>query len=161
MNTASNTLVGQVHATDGDAAQSISYSLLSGNDSGAFSLHASNGEIRVADASKLDFETTRQFALTIQATDNGQPKRSDTATVIIDLLDVNEFDPLLDDSTFSINENSAVNTAVGQVTATDADTSQSITYTIQSGNSSGAFLVNHSTGEIRVADATKLNFEAT
>ncbi len=63
---------------------------------------------------------------------------------------------------FSIAENSAVGTFVGQITATDEDIpAQTLTYEITAGNEDRAFAINPSTGQITVADQDALDYEAT
>jgi hypothetical protein len=69
--------------------------------------------------------------------------------------------PVLADATFALAENSANATAVGTVTATDADAGQTLTYAITAGNASGAFAINPATGAITVANAASLDFETT
>ncbi|MFN7628820.1 MAG: LamG-like jellyroll fold domain-containing protein, partial [Pirellula sp.] len=61
----------------------------------------------------------------------------------------------------SIAENSANGTNVVRVTAYDADTSDSVAYSIFSGNTNSTFTISASTGQITVADVTKLDFETT
>ena len=46
--------------------------------------------LTVANSGPLDFETTPTFALTVQVTDNGAPVLSDTATITVNLNDVEE-----------------------------------------------------------------------
>ena len=52
---------------------------------------------------------------------------------------------------FSIASTSATSTAVGIVSATDADEGDSMTYSITAGNDDGKFSMNSSTGQITVA----------
>ena len=157
-NSADGTVVGTVAGTDPDAGQSLTYSILSGNTDGAFAIHATTGQITVANAAALDFETSGPFSLQVQATDNGTPNLSATAAVTISLLDINET-PQLAVHSFSLAENSANGTVVGTVTGTDPDAGQSLTYSIFSGNGSGAFAIDAITGEITVANAAALDFE--
>ena len=84
------TSVGIVAASDPDAGQTLSFAIVGGNASGAFEIDTSSGEITVADASQLDFETTPVFQLLVEATDNGDGPLADTALITIELLDVNE-----------------------------------------------------------------------
>ncbi len=88
-NSAAGTLVGAVVASDPDAGQSLSYAIVAGNESGAFSVNAATGEITVADASKLDFEDLDldSYDLTVQVTDNGSGTLADTAVVSIGVTD--------------------------------------------------------------------------
>ena len=67
------------------------------------------------------------------------------------------FDPTT--YTFSIREDAAVNAEVGTVSATDSDASDTLTHTIESGNTGGVFAIGDGTGAITVAGA--LDFEAT
>ena len=54
----------------------------------------------------------------VTVTDNGPtPARTDTATVTINVNDVNEFDPDLGDQSFNADENVANGTAVGTLPA--------------------------------------------
>ena len=88
-NSANNTVVGTVVATDQDIGDTLSYAITAGNTGGAFSIDA-NGQIKVANSAALDFETNPVFNLTIEATDDGSPNLSDTTTVTISLNDVND-----------------------------------------------------------------------
>ncbi len=84
-----------------------------------------------------------------------------SATITINLNDVNETvnqAPVISDQTFSIDENSANGTVVGNVQASDPD-GDILTYSISAGNSLGAFAINTLSGEITVADESKLDFE--
>jgi len=158
-NATQGTAVGTVAATDPDAGQTLSYAITGGNGSGggAFAINNSTGAITVADPLQLDRETVAQFGLTVEVTDDGTPAMSDTATVTINLNDVNEFDPALGDATFSLPENSANGTAVGTLGANDDDATHTFSYSITAGNGSGAFAIDPASGQITVADATKLD----
>src|SRR6476661_40525 len=68
--------------------------------------------------------------------------------------------PSITAQTFSIAENSTAGTAVGTVTATDAD-GDALTYSITAGNAGGAFSINASTGALTVANSTALDYETT
>ncbi|NBP40795.1 MAG: hypothetical protein EBV34_20665 [Betaproteobacteria bacterium] len=61
--------------------------------------------------------------------------------------------------TFSVAENSAAGTAVGTLTATDADSNPLSGWAIVSGNTGGAFALNSSTGQLTVLGS--LNYEGT
>ncbi|MDQ4125933.1 MAG: Ig-like domain-containing protein, partial [Actinomycetota bacterium] len=57
---------------------------------GAFQINPSTGEITVADANDVDFETNHPFSLTVEATDNGTPARAGSNTITVNLTNVNE-----------------------------------------------------------------------
>jgi hypothetical protein len=74
---------------------------------------------------------------------------------IIDITVTNRA-PTMSAQTLSIDENSAAGTLVGTVVASDPDLSDPLTYSIVSGNTSGAFSIDAATGEVRVVDASLL-----
>lgn len=157
-NSANGTSLGTVSATDPDADQSLTYAIESGNDDGVFAINPETGEITVASSAALNFEATPSFTLVVSVTDNGDPTLSDSATVVITLLDVNEA-PHLETQTFSIAENSANGSDVGTITGTDPDAGQSLTYAITAGNAFDAFAIDPATGHITVNNGAALNFE--
>jgi len=67
--------------------------------------------------------------------------------------------PEISNQAFSIDENSANGTVVGQVVASDPDEGQILTYSVISGNEDGVFELNDLTGALTVADAIILDFE--
>ncbi|MCU7550621.1 cadherin domain-containing protein [Chitinophagaceae bacterium LB-8] len=73
-------LVGQVSASDanGDA---LSYSIVSGNTNGAFSINASTGQIRVAKT--LNYHSQSSYSLVVRASDGGG--LADNASTVINV----------------------------------------------------------------------------
>src|SRR6202008_2451972 len=122
-----------------------------------FAIDSSTGVITVADSSKLDYETTQQFVLTVRASDG---TRSSTGTVTVNLNNLNDNPPVVPSSTVAIDENTANGTTGQTVAATDAD-GDTLTYSLTAGNSGSAFAIDSSTGVITVADATKLDYESS
>ncbi|MFZ6026726.1 MAG: cadherin domain-containing protein [Chloroflexota bacterium] len=159
-NSANGTAVGTVAASDPDAGQSLAFAITGGNTGGAFAINASSGQITVANGSLLDFDVTPVYNLTVQVTDNGTPALSDTAAVTINLNDVNE-SPTVNPATFSLDENSANGTAVGTVTASDPDASQTLAFAITAGNTGGAFAIDAASGQITVANASAVDYESS
>ena len=87
-NSPNGTLVGApLTATDPDANTSLRYNITGGNGtgSGAFALNARTGQLTVADATQLDYETTPTFLLTVRVNDSFLDA---TATVTVNLTDV-------------------------------------------------------------------------
>lgn len=83
--------IGTIVATDLEM-DPVSYSILSGNTSNAFSVGASSGDIDVNSTEALDFETTPIFNLIVEASDgNGGVA---TVTVSINLIDIADENPL-------------------------------------------------------------------
>ncbi|XP_058613070.1 desmoglein-2-like protein isoform X2 [Onychostoma macrolepis] len=111
------TFVTQVVAKDADEPNTlhtkIAYSLIKqepNNGTLFFAVHKDSGTISVKNPT-LDREVHRSFVLTVQAADMyGSPEgNSATATVFIDILDVNDNIPILEKDEFSasIDENEA------------------------------------------------------
>ena len=113
-NSANATVVGTVASSDPDSGDTRTYAITAGNTGGTFAINATTGEITVANNALLDFETTPSFALTVQVTDAGT--LTDTATVTINLTNVNEAPTITSAAAVSVAENQ---TAATTVTATD------------------------------------------
>ena len=104
-------------------------------------INSSTGEITVGDNTNLDYETATQHVLTVQASDG---TRTDTASVTIDVNNLNDNDPLIDDVTTDVDENAANSTIVTNIndanTGNDSDTDGDVlTYSITAGNGAGIF----------------------
>jgi VCBS repeat-containing protein len=118
--------VGTVAASDIDLpAQSLTYAITAGNTGGAFAIDSITGQITVANGSALDFETTPSFLLTVTATDNGSPSLSGSATITVNLTNVNEAPTAVDDAAV-VDENGTVTALTTpplatQVTVNDSD----------------------------------------
>ena len=151
-NSAVGSVVGSVAASDPDAGDVLSYAITAGNEGNAFAIDAGSGEITVQGG--LDFEGLNSYALTVSVTDGGL--LSDSATVSIDLTNVNEA-PTVGDQGFAISENSAVGSVVGSVAASDPDAGDALSYAITSGNEGNAFAIDAGSGEITVQGG--LDFE--
>ena len=89
-NTVNGTVIGQVTASDPDAGQVLSYSIVGGNLGGALSIDAATGVLRVAKSSLLDYEQRSSFTATVHVVDNGSPALSTFAQVTVQLTDVAE-----------------------------------------------------------------------
>lgn len=153
-NVPNSTAVHTVIASDADGS-TLTYTITGGNSNGAFSIDASTGAIIVADSSKLDYETTTNFTLTVEVSDGSN---SVDATITINIKDVNDNLLSANNATISLDENSSNGTSVHTIIASDPE-NDPLTYSISSGNSSGAFAIDASTGAITVANYTKLDFE--
>ncbi|MDB5336835.1 MAG: hypothetical protein JWN70_2454, partial [Planctomycetaceae bacterium] len=124
-NSANGSVVGIVAASDPDAGQSLTYSIVSGNTNNAFTINASTGRITVANSAALDFETTPTFALQIRVSDSNSPSRSSTATMTISLTDVVEplavvLDIVPGDSSNTIRIGKKFNVAILSTSSFDA-----------------------------------------
>jgi len=88
LSNASNVL--NTSATDVDALQVLTYSIVSGNTGGAFSINSSSGQISVANSFALNYEVTPLFSLVVRATDNGTGSLFDNAAISITITNVND-----------------------------------------------------------------------
>lgn len=155
-NTVNGTLVTTVTGADVDVGDTLSYSIIGGNTSGAFAINGS-GQITVANSAALDFETRTSFTLTVQARDSSNA--TGTSTVFVNLTNVNEA-PRVINQTFSTAENRAFGTVVGTVAASDPDAGTSFTYSIIGGNPGGAVSLSASSGVVTIANPAMFDFEA-
>ncbi len=158
-NVPNGTVVGTVTASDDDAGQSLTYSITGGNTGTAFAINSSTGQITVANSSVLNFETNPTFNLTVQVTDSGAPSQFDTATVTINITDVNEAPSLaLGASIAFVDENSSTAGGLVLTSVTVIDDALGSETVSLSGTDAAAFEVVG--GNLRVKAGTVLNFEA-
>ena len=85
-NSPEDTRVGVIEADDKENAESITYSILSGNTDDAFSLDETSGVLTVNNKSAMDFESNSQFMLSVEVTDDAE--LSSTASVTVKLNDL-------------------------------------------------------------------------
>ncbi|MGV8964224.1 MAG: PA14 domain-containing protein [Candidatus Saccharimonadaceae bacterium] len=159
-NSVNGTIAGTVIGTDPDAGQLLTYSIISGNTSGAFAINTSTGVLTVTNSAALNFEVNPTFALVVKVQDNGSGNLSSQATITMSLKDINEA-PVINNQSFSVYENSATGLTVGSIVATDPDAGQTKTFSILSGNTNNAFSINTTTGMLKVATSASLNYQAT
>ncbi len=69
--------------------------------------------------------------------------------------------PVINNQSFSTNENTANGTVIGTVVASDPNSGQTLTFSITGGNTNNTFSINASTGVISVANSQSLNYEVT
>lgn len=151
--------IGFVTATDPEN-NTLTFTVTGGNPDSILALNASTGELTVNDSTKLDFEMTPTFPVTVSVSDGTNPV---TATMTINVMDLNEA-PAINPATFTIAENTANNIQVGLVSASDEDASDisNLTFAILSGNGGGAFAIANdgsNNGRITVANSTLLDYE--
>ena len=140
----------------------VTYSILSG-DGGAFAVNSSTGVITTS--ASLDFETTQEYKITVQATDSGSPPLATTATVIITITGVNEHFPQFTPNNNTYNVTAAESLALGYdvitVSAIDADVGSQgeVTYAITAGDTYGNFVIDKHSGVIELVSG--LDYETS
>ncbi|XP_056294840.1 protocadherin beta-15-like [Pseudoliparis swirei] len=105
---------------------------------------------------ELDREEQQEMKLLLTAVDGGSPQRSGTVVIHVIVLDANDNAPVFTEAVYqaTLPENSAINTPVITVSASDADegVNGEVTYEFSrlSDKSRNMFSLNEKTGEISV-----------
>ena len=146
---------------DGDT---LTYTL-GGTDAASFDIVETSGQLQTKVA--LDYETQTDYEVTVTATDTGG--ETDTITVTINVANVSVADgdtvvensaPVFDDgpsTTREIAENTAAGEAIGApVVATDVDSDDTLTYTLD-GTDAASFAIVETSGQLQTKVA--LDFE--
>ncbi|XP_008579220.1 PREDICTED: LOW QUALITY PROTEIN: protocadherin Fat 4-like [Galeopterus variegatus] len=156
-NTLTGTDIIQVFAADGDEGTNgqVRYGIVDGNANQEFRIDSVTGAITVA--KPLDREKTPTYLLTVRATDRGSTPRTDTSTVSIILLDINDFVPIFELSPYTVNVPENLGTlprTILQVVARDDDqgSNSKLSYALFGGNEDNAFTLSTS-GELRVTQS--------
>ncbi|XP_028271337.1 protocadherin Fat 1a isoform X3 [Parambassis ranga] len=143
----------QAASRDTDDNGEISYSIISGNEHGMFSVDPRTGDVFVIEP--LDYEVSHEYYITIEATDGGSPPLSDMATVNINLTDVNDNKPIFSQDVFTtvISEDAELGKTVMVVMAEDSDGPlyNHVRYSIVDGNQGSPFTIDPVRGELKVA----------
>ena len=156
-NTASGTSIGRaVAATDADN-DTLTYTL-GGTDADSFSIVSTSGQLQTGAA--LDYETKSSYSVSVSVSDGDGG--SDSIAVTINITDVNEnHPPAFTDGTSttrSVAENTRSGRNIGSpVAATDADTGDTLTYTL-GGTDADSFSIVSTSGQLQTNAA--LNYES-
>ncbi|KAM6988350.1 LOW QUALITY PROTEIN: protocadherin Fat 3-like [Tautogolabrus adspersus] len=144
----------RVHAASKDIGTNaeITYSIRSGNEHGKFHIHPLTGAILVAHP--LDYETCRDYFLTVEARDGGTPPLSAITTVNINLTDVNDNAPMFSRDVYTalVSEDATIGEPVVQLLAEDVDSQRNgaILYSIISGDRDSSFFIDPLRGIVKV-----------
>ncbi|XP_022091610.1 protocadherin Fat 4-like isoform X2 [Acanthaster planci] len=144
-----------VHAVDADVEKNsyIAYSLspVPGN---VFLINSVDGNIRLLN--DLDRESVPEYTITVHATDKGQPAQSSSMDIVIEVLDINDNNPIfvLDSYHSSLPEDVPVGLEFLQVSATDADEgiNAELRFSIFNGNYDSDFTIDPTSGVLSVAN---------
>lgn len=120
-------------------------------------------QLLVRQSQLLDFEKKQRMVLQVIAVDGDDSSFRSTATVTINIRDINDNSPTFPQDTYplSIPEHSADGTKVTTITADDPDTMDKgrITYKLLPESILPFFDVNSTTGEVYVVNSTRLDRE--
>ncbi|KOH46933.1 hypothetical protein NC99_03330 [Sunxiuqinia dokdonensis] len=156
----SNQFIGQILASDPDAGQQLTYSIVQGNESGLFKVNPETGEIFANQA--ISFESNESLTLVVQVTDDHQMPLSAHGKITIHITPAfaNQ-SPVIADQSFEIRKNNKLGDMIGQVLASDSNLEQSLTFAIVSGNEEGLFTIDPATGGLYATDAIQLTTSET
>ncbi|XP_002037796.2 cadherin-related tumor suppressor [Drosophila sechellia] len=130
----------------------FSYSIINGNLKQSFKIDVQTGEISTA--SRLDREETSTYNLVIGAIDTGLPPQTGSATVHIELEDVNDNGPTFTPEGLNgyISENEPAGTSIMTLMASDPDLPRNggpFTYQLVGGKHKSWLSVDKNTGVVR------------
>lgn len=156
--------IGELETIDEDVRQQYLYELVDDAD-GRFTItKGSLGRSWLSTTSKIiNYEESRNYSVVIKTTDNGLPPKSFQHQIDIQIIDINEApsDIILKDD--AIDENSPIDTVIGNITVNDPDNAskntilQTHTCTLTGDAKSTFKLVN---GSIVVNNNRLLDYEA-
>uniref|UniRef100_A0A2K5D8Q4 Protocadherin Fat 3 n=1 Tax=Aotus nancymaae TaxID=37293 RepID=A0A2K5D8Q4_AOTNA len=123
----------------------IHFSIVNGDRDNEFTVDHVLGLVKVK--KKLDRERVSGYSLLVQAVDSGIPAMSSTATVNIDISDVNDNSPVFTPANYTavIQENKPVGTSILQLVVTDRDSFHNgppFSFSILSGNEEEEFVLD-------------------
>ncbi|EPY83038.1 protocadherin Fat 3 [Camelus ferus] len=123
----------------------LRFSIVSGDRDNEFAVDPLLGLVKVK--KKLDRERVSGYSLIVQAVDSGIPAMSSTATVNIDISDVNDNSPVFTPANYTavIQENKPVGTSILQLVVTDRDSFHNgppFSFSVLSGNEEEAFMLD-------------------
>ncbi|XP_031337329.1 fat-like cadherin-related tumor suppressor homolog isoform X2 [Photinus pyralis] len=149
------TLVTKVHATDADIGinRKIKYSFID-SFKNHFKMAPDSGIVTLA--KPLDREIRAIYNLTVQAIDQGTPRMSSVATLIVNVQDINDNPPEFASKYYFavVPEINAIGTEVVRVLATSKDTgvNAEIYYSIIGGNEHKKFSMDKKTGVLTISE---------
>lgn len=126
-----NETVGSVHATDADEGINalISYSI---PHDVPFKINMQTGEI--VTKMSLDYETQKEYQFVVTARDNAPDSRLATASVTVNIIDIEDEFPIFHRTTYeAVVPENVPDFMVGQVLADDPDTIKAVTYVLRQG----------------------------
>ncbi len=152
-NEMANATVGDFSTTDEDANENFTYTLengVGGEDNASF-LFVGN---QLQTVNPLNYESDSSLNILIKSTDSGGATFTESFTIRV--VDVNE-QPILQDTTFEVQEFAENGTTIGQMTFSDVDFNQ--TFSFAGFGETNPFAINSSTGEITLSNKDEIDFE--
>lgn len=148
--------VGSVVARVGHGASTLTWSIESGNEGGAFAIDPASGAITVADPAPLDFESLSlrwddpsTIELFVRIADSANSALDEMIRVVVTVSNVNE-PPAVSGDSLTMLERTRIGTPLLTLAATDGDRFDFPSFSITGGNPNGWFAIDPGTGELRV-----------
>ncbi|NXP32884.1 CAD23 protein, partial [Leiothrix lutea] len=145
-----------ISAVDPDkgANGQITYELLNLSPEGYACLEDHSAGKVVANRT-VDYEEVQWLNFTIRASDNGSPRRSAEIPVYLQIVDINDNNPVFSQPSYqkAVFEDVPLGTVILSVTATDADSGQFALIQYSLGDGEGKFGINPNTGDIYILSA--------
>ncbi|NXC87860.1 CAD23 protein, partial [Cercotrichas coryphoeus] len=103
----------------------------------------------------VDYEEVQWLNFTVRASDNGSPRRSAEIPVYLQIVDINDNNPVFSQPSYqkAVFEDVPLGTVILSVTATDADSGQFALIQYSLGDGEGKFGINPNTGDIYILSA--------
>lgn len=136
---------------DGDV---MTFVMIDQEYAGTFKIN-SLGLIEVLDVTHLDYEKDTQHTFKVVVSDG---VNSDTADVVVNLDNVNDNNPTLNDTILGVSEDEANGFSIGFLVGSDAD-GGTLVYRLDSAEYEGAFEITGE-GEVRVLNTNLIDYEA-
>ncbi|XP_061858757.1 protocadherin gamma-B5-like [Colius striatus] len=143
----SGTVVAVVKVRDRDSGENGQvWCELSGEAPLSLVAATSGGSYKVVTSSALDREQAPEHRVTVVARDRGSPSLSSSATLVLEVSDVNDNAPVFEEAAYSayVSENNAVGAPVVRVVARDADAGANgrVSYALAGGSAGAAAYVS-------------------
>jgi cadherin EGF LAG seven-pass G-type receptor 1 len=124
-----------------------------------FAIDEKSGWLTTTEA--LDREVQSSYQFGIEASDHGTPRRSEKATVIIQIQDRNDNDPVFQSKTYEarVSEKDPPGTTVLNVLALDRDENARVHYEITGGNARNRFSITTQSAQGVISIAQPLDYQ--
>ncbi|KFO85328.1 Cadherin-23, partial [Buceros rhinoceros silvestris] len=103
----------------------------------------------------VDYEEVQWLNFTVRASDNGSPRRSAEIPVYLQIVDINDNNPIFSQPSYqkAVFEDVPLGTVILRVKATDADSGRFALIQYSLGDGEGKFGINPNTGDIYILSA--------
>ena len=147
-----------VTATDPDTGDTLTYTL-EGADLDSFDIDSASGQIQTKPGVTYDHESKSSYSVTVKADDNnGGTATIDVTITVADVNEPPEFDSAT--ATREVPENTEAGENIGApVTATDPDTGDTLTYTLE-GADLDSFDIDSASGQIQTKPGVNYDHES-